>query len=83
MIVSIGPYDVTIPDAVSVKHFACDDYYGVIAVVDDHKYEVFCNKHMGPRLLISNAKSLGSLRDVPFHLGSAGLLPESFTTKLR
>ncbi len=83
MNVSIGPYDIAIPEGVSVTPFSCADYYGIEIRMGGRRYEILDNLHMGPRLLVSDIDHPGSLKDVPFHLGSAWLLPQDFQTTLR
>ena len=55
------------------------DFYGVRFFVGDSCYDVFCNRYMGERLVITKPFTYGFLRDMPFHLGTAWQLPEGIT----
>lgn len=55
-----------------------ENYYGIIFKRDKEKYEVL-DCRLGPRLLINNKDGV---KDIPFHMGTAGLLPNFIKVKL-
>jgi len=62
-------YDCT----VQANIFSCESYYGVSFNMNDGRYEVIHNYHMGNRLII-NPKD-GRFEDVPFKPDTFWLLP--------
>ena len=60
----------------SIKHETYDTpwYYGIIFYLGEAKWEVIHNYLMGNRMYISEREYW--MRDIPFHKGTAGILPE-------
>lgn len=54
------------------------NFYGVVFFYDKHRFEVM-ESAIGTRLLISGQN--GESRDLPFHLGTAHLLPDFIKVK--
>ncbi len=71
----IGEYVLDMPDDLVFSTFECTDYYGIQFVHGGVKYDVLSNRYMGERLFI--AEGPYAMRDIPVHLGTAGLLPDS------
>lgn len=78
-----GPFELRWLDSIrSESYEAAPCYYGVIFHVDDFRYDVVVNSYLGLRLIINGTGPLGGFRDVPFHLGTAGLLPKDIEVTL-
>lgn len=73
MVLTIGGLRLTFPQDLKLETHECADYRGVIFVVDDVKFDVLENVHLGPRILIS--EGVGWVRDMPFNPGTARFLP--------
>lgn len=74
MVLTIGGFRLTSPDDLKLETFECPAYRGVGFTWNGVKFEVLENVLLGPRLLIS--EGLGWLRDMPFHAGTAGFIPD-------
>lgn len=75
----IGRYMLSFPEDTQHETYSCYDYYGVIFHVEGVKYEVLANRYMGERIYVSEGE--GCWKDMPFHMGTAGFLPDCITTE--
>ncbi len=69
----IGPFHLSIPKYISYTKFSCEDYYGIS--LTDSRIDVLDNRLMGCRLNI-NGKTVGEMKDIPFHEGTYSFLTE-------
>lgn len=72
-----GPFELRWPDTLrSEAYESAPSYYGVVFHVGDYCYDVVVNSYLGLRLIITRTDVLGHFQDIPFHLGTVGLLPK-------
>lgn len=71
-----GVYELRWSESVKAEVFdALPDYHGVSFYDGAFRYDVVVNTLMGLRLHITRTDVTGFLQDMPFHRGTAGLLP--------
>lgn len=83
-VVRVGRYDLMFNSTVAhAPYVASEDIHGVEFTVDGVRYDVVGNRHLGERLIIRTVGVEfgypGSSKDIPFHRGTFGFLPECIT----
>lgn len=74
MAYELDKYLIIFPKDMQVETYSCKDYYGIIFITEDGRYDVCNNFLMGERLII-NPKA-GGFKDIPFKPSTFGFLPE-------
>ena len=75
----LDKYMITYPKHMAVETYSCKDYYGIVFITEDCRYDVYHNYLMGDRLII-NPKA-GGFSDIPFKPGTFGFLPPGVEVK--
>jgi hypothetical protein len=69
----LGEYVITYDASIKTEMFSCADYNEIMFHMENGRYQIVNNYHMGPRLIINPAA--GGFRDVPFKPETFWLLP--------
>lgn len=69
----LGNYLLVYNASIEVEIFSCEDYDGIIFLMEDARYQLINNYHMGPRLVINPWN--GGFQDMPFKPDTFWLLP--------
>jgi len=75
----LDKYLITYPVDLKVETYSCKDYYGIIFIMEDCRYDVCHNYLMGDRLIRN--PTAGGFSDIPFKPATFGFLPEGITVK--
>lgn len=75
----LDKYLITYPVNLKIETYSCKDYYGIVFITDEYRYDVCHNYLMGDRLIIN--PTAGGFRDIPFKPATFGFLPEGITVK--
>ena len=70
----LDKYIITYPVKFKTETYSCKDYYGIIFITDEYRYDVCHNYLMGDRLIIN--PTAGGFRDIPFKPATFGFLPD-------
>lgn len=75
----LDKYIITYPINIKTEMYSCKDYYGIIFITEECRYDVCHNYLMGDRLIINPAA--GGFKDIPFKEATFGFLPEGVSVK--
>jgi len=75
----LDKYLITYPTTFKVETYSCKDYYGIIFITEDCRYDVCHNYLMGDRLIRNPAA--GGFSDIPFKPATFGFLPDGIEVK--
>jgi len=75
----LDKYLITYSKHMATETYSCKDYYGIVFITEDCRYDVCHNYLMGDRLII-NPKA-GGFSDIPFKPATFGFLPMGVEVK--
>jgi hypothetical protein len=75
----LDKYMITYPKHMATETYSSKDFYGIIFITEDCRYDVCHNYLMGDRLII-NPKA-GGFSDIPFKPATFGFLPTGVEVK--
>lgn len=75
----LDKYLITYPVKFKTETYSCKDYYGIIFITDECRYDVCHNYLMGDRLIRN--PTAGGFSDIPFKPATFGFLPEGITVE--
>jgi hypothetical protein len=75
----LDKYLITYPSHFKVETYSCKDYYGIIFITEDCRYDVCHNYLMGDRLIRN--PTAGGFSDIPFKPATFGFLPDGIEVK--
>ena len=76
---TLDKYLLTYNPNIKTEKFSCEQYYGIVFIVDDGRYQVLHNKDLGDRIIIN--RNNGHWHDIPFKPATFHLLPHGVEAK--
>lgn len=75
----LDKYLITYPNSFKVETYSCKDYYGIVFITEDCRYDVCHNYLMGDRLIRN--PTAGGFSDIPFKPATFSFLPDGIEVK--